>query len=161
VNWVKLLRSYIDLHASNSKGVLGHLLFTWNKLAKPLTFMTPQMTSPEPSSIALKKGQQPDLKALSRDSRHIFYLWLTVLIIMLSMMILHRHINMLVFIEIATFLFIYLWVLLIARLDQLANSINLTPNNLAFLGILIPVLGTFACYHFIQYRAEQITRSSH
>ncbi|MFM2435792.1 MAG: hypothetical protein RL063_1773, partial [Pseudomonadota bacterium] len=120
MNWVKLLRSYIELHAPNSKGVLGHLLFTWKRLVKPPTLMTPQMTSPEPSSITLKKQQQPDLKALTNDSRHIFYVWLTVLIVMLSMMILHRHINMLVFIEIATFLFIYLWVLLIARLDQLA-----------------------------------------
>ena len=116
---------------------------------------------PEPSSKTHIKGRQADLELLINDSRNIYYLWFTSLVLMLSMMILHQHINVLIFVVITTFLFIYLWVLLLAKLDQLACRIMKISHNLVYLTLLIPVLGTLSCYHFIQYHADQITRNSH
>ena len=79
---------------------------------------------------------------------------------MLLIMMFHRYIDVQIYVVITTFLFIYLWVLLLAKLDQLASRIEKIPHNLVYKSLLIPVLGTFVSYHFIQHHAVQITRNS-
>lgn len=122
--------------------------------------MISEKSSPESNSGLAIKKQKTDLEKLIEESRNYFHLWLANLVFMLLIMILHRHINALIYVVIATFLFIYLWVLLLAKLDQLASKIEKISHNLVYKTLLIPVLGTFACYHFIQHHAEQITRDS-
>lgn len=122
--------------------------------------MVSEKSSPESNlGLAIKK-QKTDLEVLIEDSRNYFYLWFANLVFMLLIMMFHRYIDVQIYVVITTFLFIYLWVLLLAKLDQLASRIEKIPHNLVYKTLLIPVLGTFASYHFIQHHAEQITRNS-
>ena len=111
---------------------------------------------PKTSSSTTAKKQATDLEDLIRDSRHIFYFWVTALILMLAMMLLHSHFNVLTYLAITVFLFIYLWVLLLASLDKLASSIEGIPHNLVYKTLFIPVLGTWSSYHFILRHAQKI-----
>ncbi len=121
--------------------------------------MVSEKSFPELNSGPAIKRQKTDIEELIEDSRNYFYLWFANLVFMLLMMILHRYINVLIYVVITTFLFIYIWILLLAKLDQLASRIEKIPHNLVYKALLIPVLGTFASYHFIQHHAEQITQN--
>ena len=122
--------------------------------------MVSEKSSPESNlGLAIKK-QKTDLEVLIEDSRNYFYLWFANLVFMLLIMMFHQYIDVQIYVVITTFLFIYLWVLLLAKLDQLASRIEKIPHNLVYKTLLLPVLGTFVSYHFIQHHAEQITRNS-
>jgi len=77
------------------------------------------------------------------------------------MMIINKYHHALMYVAIATFLFFYLWALLLARLDQLATGIGKSPNKLVYATLLIPILGTFASYYYIQHLANQVSPNSH
>ena len=118
--------------------------------------MVSEKSFPELNSGPAIKSQKTHLEELIEDSRSFFYLWFSNLVFTLLMMILHRYINVLIYVVITTFLFIYLWALLLAKPDQLASRIEKIPHNLVYKTLLIPVLGTFASYHFIQYHAKKL-----
>jgi hypothetical protein len=42
--------------------------------------------------------------------------------------------------------FIYVWIFLTSKLDDLALKIQYRPRQIAFLSLLIPILGTLFCY---------------
>jgi Ca2+/Na+ antiporter len=122
--------------------------------------MVSEKSSPESNLGPAIKKQKNDLAELIKDSRNYFHLWFANLVFMLLIMMFHRYIDVQIYVVITTFLFIYLWVLLLAKLDQLASRIEKIPHNLVYKSLLIPVLGTFVSYHFIQHHAVQITRNS-
>jgi hypothetical protein len=50
--------------------------------------------------------------------------------------------------------FVYVWIFLIAKLDELAIAIKYTPKQIAYLSLLIPIIGTIICYQKVESAAR-------
>lgn len=117
------------------------------------------MTLKEPKKDSLSK-YSPDIAVLISDCKSMFHLWVASLILLLMALIFNQLLNEMKYVITASILFIYLWLMLHAKLDQLASSISANPKNLAFKTLLIPVIGTWRSYHSIMHLAS-IHMSNH
>lgn len=54
---------------------------------------------------------------------------------------------------IGTVSFAYIWIFLIAKIDEIAIAIQYRPKQIAYLSLLIPIIGTIICYHKIDTAA--------
>ena len=50
--------------------------------------------------------------------------------------------------------FAYIWIFLIAKLDELAIAVRYQHKQIAYLSLLIPIIGTIICYQKIESAAR-------
>jgi uncharacterized membrane protein YhdT len=83
-----------------------------------------------------------------RDIRFIYGLWLIALILVVALGVVSKFINLFPGLLVATFIFIYVWVLLVVRMDQLATMIG-KPSWLGYASFALPVVGTIWVYSYL------------
>lgn len=99
------------------------------------------------SNPVLQK-QPNEIAKFILESRYIFNGWLAALILLLLTLIFNPYLNEVKYVITTAILFIYLWVMLLARLDQLATSIGI-KSSAVYKTLFFPVIGTIVCYRNI------------
>ena len=93
------------------------------------------------------------------DSSYIFNGWLIALTLLCLTIIFNFYLDGLQYLIAAALLFVYLWFMLIAKLDQLASSIGIKSSTV-YKTQLIPVIGTVVCYLNVIHLAIQLTNKN-
>ena len=93
------------------------------------------------------------------DSSYIFNVWLIALTLLCLTLIFNLYLDGLQYLIAAALLFLYLWFMLIAKLDQLASSIGI-KTSAVYKSLLIPVIGTVVCYLNVIHLAIQLTNKN-
>ena len=93
------------------------------------------------------------------DSIYIFNGWLIALTLLCLTIIFNFYLDGLQYLIAAALLFVYLWFMLIAKLDQLASSIGI-KSSAVYKSLLIPVIGTVVCYLKVIHLAIQLTNKN-
>jgi hypothetical protein len=93
------------------------------------------------------------------DSSYIFNGWLVTLTLLCLTLIFNLYLDGLQYFIAAALLFLYLWFMLIAKLDQLASSIGI-QSSAVYKSLLIPVIGTIVCYLNVIHLAIQLTNKN-
>jgi hypothetical protein len=93
------------------------------------------------------------------DSSYIFNGWLVALTFLCLTLIFNLYLDGLRYLIAAALLFLYLWFMLIAKLDQLASSIGI-KSSAVYKSLLIPVIGTIVCYLNVIHLAIQLTNKN-
>ncbi|MCF8192937.1 MAG: hypothetical protein K9J03_01915 [Candidatus Methylopumilus sp.] len=93
------------------------------------------------------------------DSSYIFNGWLIALTLLCLTLIFNFYLDGLKYLIAAALLFVYLWFMLIAKLDQLASSIGIKSSTV-YKTQLIPVIGTIVCYLNVIHLAIQLTNKN-
>ena len=93
------------------------------------------------------------------DSSYIFNGWLIALTLLCLTLIFNLYLDGLQYLIAAALLFLYLWFMLIAKLDQLASSIGI-KTSAVYKSLLIPVIGTVVCYLNVIHLAIQLTNKN-
>jgi hypothetical protein len=93
------------------------------------------------------------------DSSYIFNGWLIALTLLCLTLIFNLYLDGLQYLIAAALLFLYLWFMLIAKLDQLASSIGI-KSSAVYKSLLIPVIGTIVCYLNVIHLAIQLTNKN-
>jgi hypothetical protein len=93
------------------------------------------------------------------DSSYIFNGWLVTLTLLCLTLIFNLYLDGLQYFIAAALLFLYLWFILIAKLDQLASSIGI-QSSAVYKSLLIPVIGTIVCYLNVIHLAIQLTNKN-
>jgi len=90
------------------------------------------------------------------NSSYIFNGWLVALTLLCLTLIFNLYLDGLKYLIAAALLFVYLWFMLIAKLDQLASSVGI-KSSAVYKSLLIPVIGTIVCYLNVIHLAIQLT----
>jgi len=93
------------------------------------------------------------------DSSYIFNGWLVTLTLLCLTLIFNLYLDGLQYFIAAALLFLYLWFMLVAKLDQLASSIGI-QSSAVYKSLLIPVIGTIVCYLNVIHLAIQLTNKN-
>ena len=93
------------------------------------------------------------------DSSYIFNGWLVTLTLLCLTLIFNLYLDGLQYFIAAALLFLYLWFMLVAKLDQLASSIGI-KTSAVYKSLLIPVIGTIVCYLNVIHLAIQLTNKN-
>lgn len=93
------------------------------------------------------------------DSSYIFNGWLVALTFLSLTLIFNLYLDGLRYLIAAALLFLYLWFMLITKLDQLASSIGI-KSSAVYKSLLIPVIGTIVCYLNVIHLAIQLTNKN-
>jgi hypothetical protein len=101
-----------------------------------------------------KKMSFSELNSCLNETSNIFLLWLASFILVIVSGLISHFLHLNSFIIASTVVFIYLWIFLTSRLDQLAIEVNYQPKSIAYLSILFPVIGTIICFQKIENSAR-------
>jgi hypothetical protein len=93
------------------------------------------------------------------DSSYIFNGWLVTLTLLCLTLIFNLYLDGLQYFIAAALLFLYLWFMLVAKLDQLASSIGI-QSSAVYKSLLIPVIGTIVCYLNVIHLAMKLTNKN-
>jgi hypothetical protein len=110
------------------------------------------------SSPVLQKNPSEIAKFIL-DSSYLFNGWLVALTLLCLTLIFNLYIDGLQYLIATALLFLYLWFMLIAKLDQLASSIGI-QSTAVYKTLLIPVIGTIVCYLNVVHLAMKLTNKN-
>ena len=94
------------------------------------------------------------LKALLKETNNLFFIWCCCISFMGATALIYYFYHSITPIIIGSVGFAYVWIFLIAKLDELAIAIRHTPKQIAYLSLLIPIVGTIFCYQKIDSAAR-------
>ena len=94
------------------------------------------------------------LKALLKETNNLFFIWCCCISFMGATALIYYFYHSITPIIIGGVGFVYVWIFLIAKLDELAIAIRHTPKQIAYLSLLIPIVGTIFCYQRIDSAAR-------
>jgi hypothetical protein len=94
------------------------------------------------------------LKALLKETSNLFLIWCCCISFMGATALIYYFYHSVTPIIIGSVAFVYVWIFLIAKLDELAIAIRHTPKQIAYLSLFIPIIGTIFCYQKIDNAAR-------
>lgn len=98
------------------------------------------------------------LKALLKETNNLFLIWCCCISFMGATALIYFFYHSITPIIIGGVGFVYVWIFFIAKLDELAIAIRHTPKQIAYLSLLIPIIGTIFCYQKIDSAARLSVR---
>lgn len=94
------------------------------------------------------------VSALLKETRDLFLIWYCCITFIFASALIDFFYHKTTPIIIASVCFVYVWIFLIAKMDQLAIAIRHTPKQIAYLSLLLPIIGTIICYQKIDRAAR-------
>lgn len=94
------------------------------------------------------------VRTLLKDTHHLFLIWCCSISFMGATAMIYFFYQSMTPIIIGGVGFFYVWIFLIAKLDELAIAIRHAPKQIAYLSLFIPVIGTIICYQKIDSAAR-------
>jgi hypothetical protein len=92
------------------------------------------------------------------DSEFVFFGWVLSLIVLVLAWVIYRKYGTFNPVLMAGLFVVYLWVFLLVRLEQLAQSIGKWPVSWVYSSLMLPVLGNFISFYFL-YRSAKLKMS--
>ena len=99
------------------------------------------------------------LKALLKETNHLFLIWCCCISFMGATALIYYVYQSITPVIIGTVGFAYIWIFLIAKLDELAIAVRYQHKQIAYLSLLIPVIGTIICYQKLDGLARLATQA--
>jgi len=93
------------------------------------------------------------------DTDFAFYAWVLSWAVLGAVGALHAMYAISSFVPIAVFLVLYVWIYMLAKLDQLAGALGKSPSLWVYGTLVLPVIGTIMGYYVISRIAVQKSES--
>jgi hypothetical protein len=86
------------------------------------------------------------LNTLVKETSQVFLIWCCSISLLGAAGLINYFYHSIVPIIIATVAFVYAQIFLTAKLDELSTATKYSPQPIAFISLLLPVIGTILCY---------------
>jgi hypothetical protein len=102
-----------------------------------------------------------DLKNLIKETSNLFLIWCCFISFLGATALIYFFYHSLSAIIIGAVGFLYIWIFLTAKLDELANAIHYKIKPIAYLSLLIPMIGTIFCFQHLLSQSENLLKQQH
>lgn len=103
--------------------------------------------SSDNKTLPILSINNPDfLKSALNETNNLFLIWCCCISFLGASGLIYFSYHSLSALVVSVVAFIYVWIFLTSKLDDLALKIQYRPRQIAFLSLLIPILGTLFCY---------------
>lgn len=92
--------------------------------------------------------------SLIKETSHLFLIWCCCISLLGGAALIDYFYHSISPIIIATVAFIYAQIFLTAKLDELSTATKHAPQPIAFISLLLPVIGTIFCYQHLIFLAQ-------
>jgi hypothetical protein len=86
------------------------------------------------------------LNTLVKETSQVFLIWCCCISLLGSAALMNYFYHSFIPIIIATVAFVYAQIFFTAKLDELSTATKYSPQPIAFISLLLPVIGTILCY---------------
>lgn len=86
------------------------------------------------------------LNALVKETSQVFLIWCCCISLLGSAALMNYFYHSIIPIIIATVAFVYAQIFFTAKLDELSTATNYSPQPIAYISLLLPVIGSIFCY---------------
>jgi hypothetical protein len=87
-----------------------------------------------------------ELNTLVKETSQVFLIWCCCISLLGSAALINYFYHSIIPIIIATVVFVYAQIFFTAKLDELSTATKYSPQPIAFISLLLPVIGTIFCY---------------
>jgi hypothetical protein len=97
------------------------------------------------------------LNTLVKETSQVFLIWCCCISLLGAAALINYFYHSIIPIIIATVAFVYAQIFFTAKLDELSTATKHSPQPIAFISLLLPVIGTILCYQRLTQLAHQET----
>lgn len=94
-----------------------------------------------------------ELNSLIKETSHVFLIWCCCISLLGAAALINYFYHSISPIIIATVAFIYAQIFFTAKLDELSTATKYSPQPIAFISLLLPIIGTIFCYQRLTHLA--------
>jgi hypothetical protein len=98
------------------------------------------------------------LNALVKETSQVFLIWCCCISLLGAAALMNYFYHSIIPIIIATVAFVYAQIFFTAKLDELSTATKHSPQPIAFISLLLPVIGTILCYQRLTQLAQLETQ---
>ena len=98
------------------------------------------------------------LNTLAKETSHLFLIWCCSISLLGAAALMNYFYHSISPIIIATVAFVYAQIFFTAKLDELSTATKYSPQPIAFISLLLPVIGTILCYQRLTQLAQLETQ---
>lgn len=101
------------------------------------------------------------LQNLIKETSNLFLIWCCFISFLGATGLIYYFYHSLSPIIVGAVGFAYIWIFLTAKLDELAIAIHYKLKSIAYLSLLIPMVGTIFCFQQMVTRAQHLVEKNH
>lgn len=98
------------------------------------------------------------LSTLIKETTQVFLIWCCCISLLGGAALINHFYHSISPIIVGTVAFVYAQIFFSAKLDELSAAIQHSPRPIAFISLLLPILGTIFCYQHLTLLAQAKTR---